>query len=516
MKTIKYLLSGLALCLYGCVEDEGNYNYVEINDLVIENLPGSANVMSEIDSLHYSPVLKGDLDEKEVDDNMYTFKWQICNGVLDHQHTVISHEKNLNYKVDVKPGSYTLYFFAKNNQTGIERSWGISLNVITPITRGFLLLGDKEDGTIGLDMISMPGRKDTTVIEDVFDNSEMRLTGADKLIYAGDYMGDGWQQTLWMMTKEGSYRMTNAENFDIINEVNESGMIETEFEHKRIQILDLFPGATTQLRSNMYRGYITEDLVVFNSIILGEYFSTPLNKTTTTSTTLFKPYPQAFHAGYSRMAYNFVVIYDMDDQCFRRIQGLPYSATHCATMSDYPSDPFPWNQTDVKRTIVYGENTIDDATGSSLVLMKGEDGGYIVYKFRCPTSSYYLPTKLGSWSVDTNAATDLNKATHYAFTSNREAIVYAVGSKLYQYDYTRNQLTSTDLKAEITFMKAEYCSTGQRDQIIVATYDSTNKGTVRKFSLGSDANKVEFIERPKEIWNTKLKVKDVEWKIDDM
>ena len=61
-------------------------------------------------------------------------------------------------------------------------------------------------------------------------------------------------------------------------------------------------------------------------------------------------------------------------------------------------------------------------------------------------------------------------------------------------------------------MEAEYCSTGSRDMLLVATYDTTEKGVIRKLQVDSDPNVLEFIDIPRHECKTRLKVKDVKWK----
>ena len=61
-------------------------------------------------------------------------------------------------------------------------------------------------------------------------------------------------------------------------------------------------------------------------------------------------------------------------------------------------------------------------------------------------------------------------------------------------------------------MDIEYASAGSRTAFVVATYDETEKGIVRKLDVGTDVNTLEIIDRPNEVWHTRLRVKDVEWK----
>ena len=91
---------------------------------------------------------------------------------------------------------------------------------------------------------------------------------------------------------------------------------------------------------------------------------------------------------------------------------------------------------------------------------------------------------------------------------------YAVGSKLYIYDYSRNQVDSKDLGAEIVMLKTDI-SAGRNTDVLVATWDPSTKGKVYKFQHGTNANVAEMQVRNDngydEEWSTRLKIKDIDW-----
>lgn len=506
----KILLLAFVICLFSCVEDKGNYNYHELNEVSVDSIKEMYSCISKIDSIFVTPDIKGSIAGGHLDN--YEYKWYICNEG-NHQHTVIGNEKDLTYFVDLDPGQYRLYLEVKDKNTELKWLASSTLSVSTAVTKGFMILGDLEDGKMALDMVSMPAKRDTTVIEDVFDNSEYNFVGAEKLLFAG-YRSGLHTQTLWVTTRDGVHRLTNNDAFEYVAEVNDFGLIETEFAHKTpIRILDMFPHPSTTNRSAMYRGYITEDMVVQNMVVTGEYFTTPCNRYSTSSTTLFKPYPLAFVNGVHNTGYGAIVIYDMDANCFVKLNTYS-SATHCVKLDDSPADPFPWNQAETGRDIVYGENSYDAPYGASFAIMKDLDGNYVIYKFTINTPNAFMVrvVKDNLYNVDLSVALDFDKASHYAFIANRSAIIYSVGSKLYMYDYGRKQITSRDLGMEITYLEAEYCSTGSRDMFLVATYDTEKKGIIRKLQVGSNPNVLEFIDIPHHEWKTRLKVKDMKWK----
>ena len=47
---------------------------------------------------------------------------------------------------------------------------------------------------------------------------------------------------------------------------------------------------------------------------------------------------------------------------------------------------------------------------------------------------------------------------------------------------------------------------------IIATYNNTEKGMVRKYTLKDDQNKIEVTPHEKEVWKTNLKVAKIEYR----
>ena len=86
------------------------------------------------------------------------------------------------------------------------------------------------------------------------------------------------------------------------------------------------------------------------------------------------------------------------------------------------------------------------------------------------------------------------------------------GSTLYMYNYTYGTCEAFDMGAEITCIEPEFNSKQSRTSFMIATYNDSEKGTVRKLDVGTNPNVLEIIERPREVWKTRLRVKDIEWK----
>ena len=504
----------MVTCLTSCVEDKGNYTYTEVNEITIEGLEESYYALQGVDVLEIQPQITSTILGENLEN--YEYQWHLHQGLAEHKHTMISKgkEKDLSYKVDVPLGEYTLYFTVLDKTTGLKTMASAPLTVATSTTKGFLLLGDDvEEGVMGLDMVVMPTGRDTTVVENVYDNSETRFKGADRLLFQGAYMlfSTGWdKQSLWMCTEDGSFRMNNRNDISVVSELNDFGLIELskDFSYKKpMRVMDVFPHPTNRCISGSTRGYMTEDVCVFAGVTSAEYYATPVNRTSSSSTDLFNFYPLAFmHDTYYA---SYAIIYNKDENCFMTIYQYD---SYAKRLSDYDNDRFPWNQEN--RTIVWGGNVIGDASYAIMKELDKEE--YYLYKFKGSFKNYglqFTALKDNAWSIDLSKAPNFDKASHYMIAGTGSILMYSYGSTLYMYNYVYGDLLTKDMGGEITHLDLEYNSTQSKTAFVVATYNETDKGIVRKFDVGTNPNVLEIIERPNDVWHTRLRVKDVEWKM---
>lgn len=507
--------------LTACVEDEGTYKYTPVNQVAIGAIE-SATVLSKVDTLRITPELEGSVYGE--DESKYDFKWHLC--LAGHaNHRVISTERNLEWFVDVNPGTYTLYFTVTDKDTKLETNVSSSFTAVSALSKGFVVLGNNESsGLLGMDMIAMPPNRDTVVVKDIFDNSELQLKNPERVQFTG-YGAMNYKPAcnlFWLYADNKAYNMTFKTEFEIIAEFRDMGMIEPDidgFDPSSMQMRDMFPymGLRATNLYNRYGGYITDKYVVFNGqTAYTNFYTAACNRYTATSTEYFKPYPyvmfnNAVSSGSSINSNNPPILYDMDNDIFVKINFNYGLATSVARFTESPSDVFLFDARSQNRTLFYAQNTFD-SSGMSCVIMRGtNDDSWHIYRFKHRTYSWYADTKQ-YYRVDPAVATDFDKASHYMFSSNRTAIFYSVDNRLYQYDYARRLLLYKDFDGEITLLRSEHESQSERDAFFVATYDPTNKGTIYKMYHGANANQLSFEESPEEIWHTDLKVVSIVWK----
>lgn len=521
MKTLKLyttliVLGIVLLGLVSCVDDEGSYENLPVNEVTVSGLEDEYNVIAGVTELVIEPEIEGSL--KGTDDSNYEYTWYVCYAEIgaEHEHTVLSNEKDLDIVLTLPPRSYALYLSIRDKESGLEWLFDTDLYVQTMLTRGFYVFGDKEYGTVGMDFLSMPSGSDSIIIKDIFINSH-GLHGAEELMFSGaSYSADG--QTLWAVTSDGTYKITNnisGENassvFDVDETYSPDNMFFPQFDVKRpIKIIDMAPKQSQNGRapSSTNRVYVTEDGVYGCSPMSGEAYGNPFNRYSNTSSELFLPYKTAF---FRRSYMSGVMVYDLDNERFTTSSSsMMMSVTNCRVLKDSPDDPFPWNQTN--RTIVYGDNCVDD---NCYVVMKDTENTNLYYVYKFSVTSVSSPSKDVGYTIDISRAPGFDVASYYAFFTDQPYILYTVGSQLYGLNYSLPNSQAVmlhDFGSEITYMTFDWISRSMETDIAICTYDETNKGTIYKYEINNDPNVIEI--RPIENceWKTDLKVKKLEFR----
>ena len=518
MKLNKYAFLALVVGMttVSCVEDEGNNVISEINEIEISGLEESYSCVSGEDVLTITPEIKGSLSD--TDESNLEYEWFLCNKAIDkdHVHEVIGRERNLSYPVTAAPAKYVLYFSVKDKTTNLKWEAATNFNIISPFVRGFYLFGDKEDGNVGLDFVSIMEGRDTFVVKNVLNN-DLNLKGAENIFFSGTYTSTS--SRLWAFTESGDYRVecgAAQTSFNLMPEVSDLDKLffPTVEVKKPYNLVDVHPyayGSSNTDNSRSNRLMLTENEIFFGSMLSGEAFGNPVNRYSSSTTELYKPSKYVFYKHSSYISY--YLFYDEENHCFTRMNGATYSFTYTPKLAN-DGAPFYWDQTqyDAVRDLVYGQNGVGNA-GRSYALMKDTNGDYFVYLF---TVGHYSPSMItanAERTIDLGVATDFSEADHYAFYSMQQILLYAAGTKLYAYDYARNECKLVkDFEAEITHLAMDFNSNNDNNHFIVATYDDAEKGVVYGYSIEDNQNAINVTPIEAEEWHTDLKVVKVEYR----
>ena len=511
-KSLLYTFA-LAACLSACVEDEGSYDIHPINEIEIKGLEESYSKIAFSESLSIKPEVN--LTDKGVNESDLEYQWIISNNNVgaEQHHTVIGTEKNLEYKVEVPPGTYELILQVYDKTTGLKWEGTAELRTVSPMVRGFYLFGDKEDGTCGIDFVSMMDKRDTMVVADIFTNSA-KIKGAQDLIFTGtNYQKPGIR--LWAVSESGTYSLefgADLGKIDIEEDVNPDKLFFPSIPVTRpLVIKNVYPqtmGAGNMSLSKSARITITENEMFACSMYEPEAYGNPLNRYSAQGKDLFKFCPYLIYQGNSARPNN-IFFYDETNHRFAGLNSGYAYATNAVELQD-SEKPFYFDQTKYEpvREMIYGENGRGNA-GRSYVLMRDANNDYFIYGM---AAGWGLSKKF-AYSVDKSVATDFDKASHYTFFSEQTIVLYSVGSQLWAYDYQRNNAKMIkDFGAEITFLHMDEHSGNMTTDFVVATYSNSEKGIVSKFTLADDQNEIKVTPHEKEVWKTNLRVVKVEYK----
>lgn len=497
------------LFIFGCTRDLGNYNYKDINEISIEEIP-SQYAIYKVDTLNIRPELHFSMDDSKS--NQYNYEWKVVGSGTSAIDEVIGTTRELNYPVDIEPGAYTVYYKVLDTETDLIWKSSFILNVTTETTTGFLLVGENENKEVEVEMISMLN-SDTLILKDLMhENGLPRIKGAVNIVHTGGYFNPT-NIRLWVMGETGAYYV-NSSTFIGDSQNTFQNMSFTTFPSNRERIpVEIAPHVASNsggTASSSYRVVLTNTGdAFFCNLNMGEVYGNPINRSSANSTETFQISKYIF---YPPGLWSRFILYDSDSDRFVISNGL--TATFMNNLADGPSDIFPWNQSEVKRKLIHGENTRNTDGGSnngnSFALMRDEGRDFHIYKFYVTTS----PEKRGYYPIKSEYSSLLNQASLFAFSSSRSLLFYSVGNKLYAYDYNRNNERNVlvkEFEEEITLLNCDI-QTGNYYDIYVGTYSEQKKGTLRKFILSQNPNTINMEETTDLGWTDLSKLKKMYWK----
>ena len=149
MKQIYYLFALLVsiTSFTSCYDDKGNYNYTEVNEIVIDTVGFRTQYTVEVTKqLVIDPKItftRSNVAEEDLSYEWYFFSDESSNTVW----YPVSTEKKLDMAVIYDPKDYTAMLFVKDNKNNLTSSMRFRVRVISRISHGLLVLHN--NGTTG-------------------------------------------------------------------------------------------------------------------------------------------------------------------------------------------------------------------------------------------------------------------------------------------------------------------------------------------------------------------------------
>lgn len=505
----------LVMSLHSCMKDLGNYNYTNINTFAISGLAENYIVKTNVDTLRVNPKL--DMSIPDTDPQRYTYRWIIrLENALDavFQDT-IGYTPQLIYPVEIPERDYKLVFQIKDKKTDVVWEKSSVVQVKSATARGIMLIGEDENQQAEIDMVSMIA--DTTIVRNLLSRSGLPPLREPIGI---QHSGGAVQQKLWVFTGDGSYflnRSTFKGNInDNLAKITISNLSLTQEDLTPILMAPQLNNASGSSANSIGRVLLTKSGHIFGGNVFeigGDYYLNPLNRESNNPQVLLPAAPYLF---YPLISMSNMLWYDMVNNRFMNIPSF-FSVSSSTALTDNPGDIFPWNQGNNGRKLIYGENTQNNdgggTNGNSFAIMKDIEDNYFVYKFYAQGAR---PLKLGSYAIKSSIAINFGRATQYAFARYRTLLFYVADNKLYAYDYNPGnerlyQLNVTG-NEEITMIKMDTQINPTSNSMYIATYNSSTKGTLQRFTLGTNPNTVELTPVANDKWDNLVKIKNMAWR----
>ena len=511
---VPLFLALLLLCLFvqGCTDDKGNYDYVAINEVEFGNIEDEYSVIINSTILDIDPEVTMS-EGVSADDERFSYEW-LC-VAQDGEKYTLANTRAIHTVVNLPIGTYTLYLKVRDSVTDLLWMTHATLTVGTIYTRGILIIGEGEDGYADAQMISIGA--DTTIIRNILKYSGLPpMKGPIGFIHTGKPYNNSYDVAVkvWVMTESGSYWLDRESMLGTTDNHVRKIIYSSAIPKEDLCVVDIAPQVISNdgtVGDNFYRAMVTSNGHVFTTSMgtNKDNYLDPVNRLSSTSTDFLPAFPFMF---YPLKNYYGLVWYDTENNRFLRVTN---SSTCSYELVDSPDEPFPWNQGDTGRTLVYGENTFNKdggkSAGNSFALMKDQQGNYFIYKMYAYGSK---PEKIGAYQIDMSKATDFQNATMYAFSSLRTVLFYVANNKLYAYNYDPNneKIYSFDLSGEITMIKFDTQINPDANALFVATYDSEDKGRLVRYTVNRDPNKVTITPDSRNTWSGLTKIKNISWR----
>lgn len=468
---IKSLLGIFSLVvIVSCYSDKGNYDYVDVNAFSVSNSDDSLfNVTAKKDVVKIVPKIKAEMFPEEQFPDRYSYIWTIDSKV-------ISTDKNIEYPVDLTVGTYKLLLKVTDKITNLVARGVWTMYVVNLYSKGYVVLSENENNEAQLDMVSTIG-KDTMVLLNVTSTSGMPVVKNPRALYMN-----------WV-TKD-----------DEIHIIGENRVIKVS----RLELL--YNPVTGDFRNNFAT---LENLETFNVthaanpsynmtvVMNGDFYQTP-----TIGGILFD-YPMNRYKGkYTpykiapQVALNYAsafgkaVLYNLDEKRF----------THYAGTSDQYADSIKNTKADIAifdwmpKLEFFGTYFSYYGTGDSFTILTDGADKFQMFHYRILTVSV---TKLGCYDI--SDAPQIAKAKHFRFSSKQPFFFYAVGTKIYGYDFKKNIPTvEIEMGAEVTCIYEDINPSTKnlekaKDLIYIATYGGTpGSGKIIKKHIINDPDIIGF------------------------
>lgn len=147
--TYTFILALTAVLLAACYKDKGNYDYHDINQVVLKTDRDTVTVI-----LPATIKVNLNLEQTIPGNEGFDFEWVLYpTGGTPATRRTIGTSQNLEAVITELPGTYYLMIYAKDRKTGVEHQKRLYVSVLTAYSEGWLVV-EENNGACNLSMIT--------------------------------------------------------------------------------------------------------------------------------------------------------------------------------------------------------------------------------------------------------------------------------------------------------------------------------------------------------------------------
>ena len=239
----------VALCLWSCNEDKGNYSYEEINKVTRLCDIESEYTVEVGEQLNINPTLETTFGDET--DLVYT--WYYSKGSSNWE--VLQEGKNLNFTIADPIGmpnsTYTCAFEAKNQKTGAAYRQTFTIRVSGTFNRGYVILYEK-DNSFDIGMLVRNAVNQYIAKYDILATTAPELEREGVKPYElnifndqtapNPYNTDGSKRSVYLLTDHYTTRLKVADftwdsSYDISNSIENGSTLYVNYKRPGISII---------------------------------------------------------------------------------------------------------------------------------------------------------------------------------------------------------------------------------------------------------------------------------------
>lgn len=483
-KYILYIWVFILFSLLSCTKDLGNYNYTDLEEVEITNVADSYEVLT-LTELMVSPKIGYKSGKTFIKEN-YSYEWFTIDSAQNIERlklTKLSEELNLSYKVSLPARSYPyqLYLRLKDKVSGKQWLKKMKLTVRSEIGNGWLILHEKARKT-QLDLLNYNVKEQSFLpYRNILDGTI--IVGSPKLVYylsTFDLFNRQVREQVYVGTDEKTYsfNVTNHQwnDFRMFNQ-EVVRPVEADFHAVKFRAV-----SNNFSRSNYSLG--NDGKLMFESNNAGTSYSVGVNRLQVVGPIKISPHfaVRTFPAD----GQPYAIMFDVEKRRF-----IAHSGTGTSSMTMFSTDPSIVDPGNVGMDLLFVEY---DPRSSSFYALLKKVGGQELKLLRFNTMSSVMIPIANDIVSNTN---DIDKADFYCIDPNYGYLIYAMGSKVFQYDpFNRVHKELLDMGTRriscVKFQRfidktSEVRYKDYANKLVVCTYDNSdqdNSGEVSFYKLG--------------------------------